>query len=1287
MGFIWRIEVAGFGAEQAVQVRHDNAASQGVPLPENWKVAVQCVGFPQIAIRAAEKLQADVVVEKVECVMLGRPRLSPLPDPTVARIPGALVNLLHEDAQKDFLLAAHINGDKWYCHGGGFEEDPFNAKGLCIKDIALDATRKVVRRRKSHKTSDLRSKAISNSEAWSACVACASWEAAIIRAEGRPLDLASAGFGSNPFLWETDGWLSHAEVTFAWSWLVRGEWRRELVRARTDDLTVNGRGIPRPASLRNDDEAILADLIWPTKDAALCKYLGQRQGDRYEPDPAKWRSGTKTKQDVWYEWQHVLRGVDRVPHRVTVSAHKVLHGTCSVPHSPLDSDAPSNLYFTLDFFQALADWKCPGTVYEGISYEGDKPEIKLEIPDGGTDIQDYAVHWTLPCGRSECWSLRELKDARPDQLAARDANEAYEGIAREMAWDVFGTTDDAAVAAYREDPGTLEEKKWLQLEWSIPKKETAPCWWLVNPKAEPTKQPSLLSRSLACLRLELRASRVASSAKLRQTHERRSEGNSKAVDVLHQNQHLWNHAGGPEPELLFAPTSHALEGCRIACERLERLRITNDGRDGLDEYVSEIKQAVDTLKRVEWEVIRTEKFSMTPPALYSDLVRNAECLLYKRASELIRRQEWLAAPVEELSDRAVTVKAGRADKYGIDLNVFKMKGGRKPRTWKQAVRIASWVHIDEMRTLLELHYDDVHFTRWKRKDGKAPLRKGEHTVLNKVAAAYRSKLCQRLVLPKSIKDILHRPTDEDSWAKLEQLRKAIALEVEGEELFFVATQEEADAVAAAIVNYEPFFDVVGAGCKIPAGARVLVDGATTKEDVVREVHNMANSYLHVLKRPFGTCRAPPVDGFCRRLEYETAEEIGTEMGKEKLLDNMLLCLFDAMFLKQSELWSAMGVANTPADETPEIAKYFMKGIAVGAKSIFDAICSQCGTLLHGFLGNHSALSNKVAGPPLDRDGALLVEEDGSPKVNAQPPFLLRFSPSLFAKEAPAMFKHDEETNRLSLQEGRREPWLRVEHHSQTSADSTWLYCRDCVDRYFDTGKRARGHLPYRDRASQSLMRRPQERERVQTDTQEPSQEEPEHEPESPEQVPAPDVPEEEEEALPAETFPCLEEYQAKWARGLTQHSKAVPGEFGRDNLVPNPIHELWQDCPYVPFDKLKSDDAMARLSRTRPISGFTPAHVEDGVVRYAHNTGETNFRRRAPLQLAATLGFILNSRSGKFLGLTPEEKEALHECLTWLRQPGNNSLCFYGAELEAFDGACKRLMRKIQKIIPEALIL
>ena len=102
------------------------------------------------------------------------------------------------------------------------------------------------------------------------------------------------------------------------------------------------------------------------------------------------------------------------------------------------------------------------------------------------------------------------------------------------------------------------------------------------------------------------------------------------------------------------------------------------------------------------------------------------------------------------------------------------------------------------------------------------------------------------------------------------------------------------------------------------------------------------------------------------------------------------------------------------------------------------------------------------------------------------------------------------------------------------------------------------------------------------------------------------------------------------------------------------------------------------------------------------------------MQLASTLGFILNKRSGKFLGLTPEEQGALHECLTWpgifpihhawlpvmvsgrvcvcaggggfprwLRCPGNNVHCFYGDELENFDTCCRRLMKRIKSIIPD----
>ena len=53
--------------------------------------------------------------------------------------------------------------------------------------------------------------------------------------------------------------------------------------------------------------------------------------------------------------------------------YSILHHERAVPHYPLRNDAPSNLHFTVECMQALADLKCAGTVYEGISFEGDRP--------------------------------------------------------------------------------------------------------------------------------------------------------------------------------------------------------------------------------------------------------------------------------------------------------------------------------------------------------------------------------------------------------------------------------------------------------------------------------------------------------------------------------------------------------------------------------------------------------------------------------------------------------------------------------------------------------------------------------------------------------------------------------------------------------------------------------------------------------------------------------------------------------------------------------------------------
>ena len=95
------------------------------------------------------------------------------------------------------------------------------------------------------------------------------------------------------------------------------------------------------------------------------------------------------------------------------------------------------------------------------------------------------------------------------------------------------------------------------------------------------------------------------------------------------------------------------------------------------------------------------------------------------------------------------------------------------------------------------------------------------------------------------------------------------------------------------------------------------------------------------------------------------------------------------------------------------------------------------------------MGNTQYGPPLTRDGELAALPDGSPNTDAQPPFLLRFSPKLFATEAPEVFEYHADTNRLSLRQGKERPWLRDHAEVQRAGDAnqTWRYCCECKSRY------------------------------------------------------------------------------------------------------------------------------------------------------------------------------------------------------------------------------------------------
>ena len=171
-------------------------------------------------------------------------------------------------------------------------------------------------------------------------------------------------------------------------------------------------------------------------------------------------------------------------------------------------------------------------------------------------------------------------------------------------------------------------------------------------------------------------------------------------------------------------------------------------------------------------------------------------------------------------------------------------------------------------------------------------------------------------------------------------------------------------------------------------------------------------------------------------------------------------------------------------------------------------------------------------------------------------------------------------------------------------------------------------MPFRDKASQHFLKPTYRRGKEKEEVDAPEQQEPECEPSQ--LLPSSDEGEDEVEGeededewvpeLPPDVpeRPSVEEYQKRWDSLKAWHARCVPGEFCRDNLVPTPEPQLWQDCPYVPFEELKSSESQSRLSVCRPHSGLEEASCATGVPRYAHNTGGVIFRRWASSQVANT---------------------------------------------------------------------
>ena len=146
---------------------------------------------------------------------------------------------------------------------------------------------------------------------------------------------------------------------------------------------------------------------------------------------------------------------------------------------------------------------------------------------------------------------------------------------------------------------------------------------------------------------------------------------------------------------------------RDSCEQLERLVETHkDSHDGLGIFARETLRAARSIQSFEWKAIRAERFHITPEGLFMELVKNVEVVIRRSAADEKRKQEWLAAgdDQEQPDENVVPPPGQRRDIFGLDLDKSNSPGGKKPNDWNVAVKIAGWVAVDEMRTLLELHY-------------------------------------------------------------------------------------------------------------------------------------------------------------------------------------------------------------------------------------------------------------------------------------------------------------------------------------------------------------------------------------------------------------------------------------------------------------------------------------------------------------------------------------------------------------------------------------------------------
>ena len=134
----------------------------------------------------------------------------------------------------------------------------------------------------------------------------------------------------------------------------------------------------------------------------------------------------------------------------------------------------------------------------------------------------------------------------------------------------------------------------------------------------------------------------------------------------------------------------------------------------------------------------------------------------------------------------------------------------------------------------------------------------------------------------------------------------------------------------------------------------------------------AGAVVRVKLHAFESYQPPPTDQDTKLLFIleGTAEDIAKDWPRGRLdqdtsLDKLLTVLHDALFFEQCLRWQKLKVPNLPCDETPTLASWFLKGMSIADKPLFDGLCAMCATLLYGALYDHSGNGNRKLGQPVD----------------------------------------------------------------------------------------------------------------------------------------------------------------------------------------------------------------------------------------------------------------------------------------------------------------------------------